>query len=292
MSAALVGSGVGACLGAAFLAGGLMGEVEAKTPPRAEQLSLRGSLPAEGASVVLAGGGPVVRAHLPTQQPVARKNAPAAPYKAQADRSDLECLTQAVYFEARGEAARGQAAVAQVVLNRVRHPAFPKSVCDVVFQGAKRRTGCQFSFACNGALRARRESVAWRNAEKVAKRALSGFVMADVGAATHFHTTYVRPKWGAQLARVAQVGVHVFYRFRPGAPAKPKAPETAYARLDPTQDAAADAASTDIRLISGPAQEAADGPAEAADAKASDAAATPAAETSAKTPEASEPKGS
>jgi spore germination cell wall hydrolase CwlJ-like protein len=130
---------------------------------------------------------------------------------------ELECLTQAVYFEARGETPAGQAAVAQVVLNRVRHPAFPKNVCSVVFQGAAKRTGCQFSFACNGSMRAGRESAAWRRAQKVASRALSGAVMTSVGDATHFHTINVAPNWGPRLMRTAQVGLHVFYRFGRGA---------------------------------------------------------------------------
>ncbi len=133
---------------------------------------------------------------------------------------DLECLTQAVYYEARGETPDGQAAVAQVVLNRARHPAFPKSVCGVVFQGAYTGRTCQFSFACDGSMRRGREPGAWRRAQKVASRALSGFVMSSVGNATHFHTTGVSPGWGPRLIRVGQVGLHVFYRFggRGGAP--------------------------------------------------------------------------
>jgi len=133
---------------------------------------------------------------------------------------ELECLAQAVYYEARGETSSGQAAVAQVVLNRVRHPSFPKSICGVVFQGASARTGCQFSFACDGSMRARPERAAWTRARKVASRALAGTVMSEVGSATHFHTTGVAPNWGPRLMRVAQVGMHVFYRFggRAGAP--------------------------------------------------------------------------
>ena len=126
---------------------------------------------------------------------------------------ELDCLTQAVYFEARGETAAGQAAVAQVVLNRVRNPAFPKTVCGVVFQGAARRAGCQFSFACDGSMRRGREVAAWNRAQHVAASALSGTVMASVGNATHFHTTNVQPGWGPNLLRVAQVGLHVFYKF-------------------------------------------------------------------------------
>jgi spore germination cell wall hydrolase CwlJ-like protein len=133
---------------------------------------------------------------------------------------ELECLSEAVYYEARGETPSGQAAVAQVVLNRVRHPSFPKSICGVVFQGAYAHRGCQFSFACDGSMRRTREAGAWKRAQKVATRALSGAVMNEVGAATHFHTTGVAPGWGPRLLRVAQVGMHVFYRFggRSGAP--------------------------------------------------------------------------
>ena len=124
---------------------------------------------------------------------------------------DLECLTQAVYYEARGETAAGQAAVAQVVLNRTRHPAYPKTVCGVVFQRA--RASCQFSFACDGSVYRRVETGAWRRAEQVAARALNGKVMSDVGNSTHFHVASINPGWGASLLRVAQVGQHVFYRF-------------------------------------------------------------------------------
>jgi spore germination cell wall hydrolase CwlJ-like protein len=133
---------------------------------------------------------------------------------------DLECLTEAVYYEARGETPAGQAAVAQVVLNRVRHPAFPKSICGVVYQRAYGGGTCQFSFACDGSMRKRRDAGAWARAERVATRALSGEVMAQVGNATHFHTIYVSPSWGPRLIKVGQVGLHLFYRFggRSGAP--------------------------------------------------------------------------
>jgi spore germination cell wall hydrolase CwlJ-like protein len=141
----------------------------------------------------------------------------AQPFRLAAGRAlestrDLACLTDAVYYEARGEGAAGQAAVAQVVLNRVRHPAFPKSVCGVVFQGAG-GDGCQFSFVCNGSMHHAREPDAWRRAEEIAARALDGAVMATIGNATHFHVAGVDPGWGPHLMRVAQVGLHVFYRF-------------------------------------------------------------------------------
>ena len=125
---------------------------------------------------------------------------------------DLDCLSAAVYYEARGESKTGQQAVAQVVLNRVRHPAFPKTVCGVVYQGA--HTGvCQFSFACDGSTRRPREAIAWREARSVAARALSGFVMRVVGNSTHFHVANLGAVWGVGLMRVAQIGAHVFYKF-------------------------------------------------------------------------------
>ncbi|MEO8112969.1 MAG: cell wall hydrolase [Phenylobacterium sp.] len=158
---------------------------------------------------------------------------------------DLDCLTSAVYFEARGESPRGQAAVAQVVLNRVRHPSFPKTVCGVVFQGAARHTGCQFSFACDGSMHRGREANAWNRARKVAAGALSGVVLADVGAATHFHTTNVAPGWGPRMLRVAQVGLHVFYRFNARGHAPALADQPVFASTTPDL-----AAPTEFRLAS------------------------------------------
>jgi len=123
----------------------------------------------------------------------------------------LTCLTQAVYFEARSEPIEGQEAVAQVVMNRTRLPQYPKQVCDVVFQGADRPTGCQFSFTCNGALGPPTEPDAWRRANEVAGRALAGFVYAPLKDATHFHATWVNPYWSGSLTRLGQIGGHIFY---------------------------------------------------------------------------------
>lgn len=159
---------------------------------------------------------------------------------------DLECLTQAVYYEARGEGRAGMQAVAQVVLNRSRHPSFPKTVCGVVYQGSNRSTGCQFSFTCNGAMRGAVNRSAWNRARDIASSALSGQVFGPVGSATHFHTTAVAPGWRNTLVRVAQVGDHYFYRFggrsgsasafayeaRPSAPAASE-PRLVQASLDP-----------------------------------------------------------
>ena len=163
---------------------------------------------------------------------------------------DLDCLTQAVYYEARGEGRDGMKAVAQVVLNRARHPAFPKTVCSVVYQGANRSTGCQFSFTCNGAMRGAVNRSAWNRAREIATSALSGQVFAAVGNATHFHTTAVSPSWRNNLVRVNQVGDHLFYRFggrsgagqafaynpRPSGPTE-DAPRLVQASLDPVEAA-------------------------------------------------------
>ena len=126
---------------------------------------------------------------------------------------DLDCLTKVAYYEARGEGRDGMRAVTQVVLNRVRHSAFPNSVCGVVFQGAGRRTGCQFSFTCDGSMHGRVNRAAWNRARDIASDALSGTVYSSVGNATHFHTTGVSPSWRNSLVRVSQVGDHLFYRF-------------------------------------------------------------------------------
>jgi len=134
---------------------------------------------------------------------------PATPVVS-ADPSELDCLTAAVYYEARGEAPAGQAAVAQVVLNRVGQANFARSVCGVVYQGAKTRS-CQFSFACHGVKHGVREAAAWDRSRAVASRALSGYVMTQVGHATYFHVASLGAVWGPRMGAVAHVGHHIFY---------------------------------------------------------------------------------
>lgn len=128
----------------------------------------------------------------------------------------LECLTAAIYYEAASEGREGQQAVAQIVLNRVRHPAFPASVCKVVYEGSTRGTGCQFTFTCDGSLVRAPVRRLWTEARRVAWEALSGAVYAPVGLSTHYHAEYVVPYWATSLAKSAQVGLHIFYRW-PGA---------------------------------------------------------------------------
>jgi hypothetical protein len=125
----------------------------------------------------------------------------------------LHCLTLAVYFEAASESLDGQRAVAQVVLNRVRHPAWPDTVCGVVFQGSERRTGCQFSFTCDGALRRIISRQPWESARSVAFFALHGSVMEEVSVATHYHTDWVAPYWAPSLRKLTKVGTHIFYTW-------------------------------------------------------------------------------
>ena len=146
----------------------------------------------------------------------------------------LDCLTAAVYYEAGFEPIEGQRAVAQVVLNRVRHPAFPKTVCGVVYQGAP-NPGCQFTFACDGSMARAPAAWAWRRARAVAQDALSGVVMAGVGEATHYHADYVAPNWQGPLTKIAQVGAHIFYRLT-GAGGSPSAFAGAYAGAEPIID--------------------------------------------------------
>lgn len=126
----------------------------------------------------------------------------------------LDCLTAAVYYEARSESVEGQRAVAQVVLNRVRNPAFPASVCGVVYQGSERSTGCQFTFTCDGSMNAPRNEEAWERSKLVARAALAGDTVPEVGLATNYHADYVMPWWASGLDRIAQLGRHIFYRWK------------------------------------------------------------------------------
>jgi spore germination cell wall hydrolase CwlJ-like protein len=157
--------------------------------------------------------------------------APAAPFFLRAngperDRAML-CLTQAIYYEAAFEPDAGQAAVAQTVLNRVRHPDFPHSICGVVYQGVELGLGCQFTFVCDGALGRRPMDAAWRRARAAAERAVNGYVMTSVGSATSYHADYVFPYWAPSLVKIGQIGAHIFYRF-PGPIGLPTALRRAY----------------------------------------------------------------
>lgn len=132
-----------------------------------------------------------------------------------------QCLTAAIYYEAASEPDAGQRAVAQVVLNRVAHPAFPKTVCGVVYQGSE-RPGCQFSFACDGSMARRPSREFWDRARRVANDALAGNVFASVGLSTHYHTGAVHPAWDQSMQLVDVIGAHRFYRW-PGLAGRPSA---------------------------------------------------------------------
>ena len=145
----------------------------------------------------------------------------------------VKCLAAAVYYEAGTETVAGQRAVAQVILNRVRAPAFPASVCGVVFQGAqghaRRHGACQFSFVCDGSFRRRPPGAQQlAHARSVAEQALAGRVDPEVGTATHYHASYVHPSWGRRLVKVSRIGAHIFYR-RPGEAGAPSALTKRYA---------------------------------------------------------------
>ena len=178
-------------------------------PPAPEPLAFREVAPADAIALNAA----VPFSTLPN--PAARAFKFAADSAGDKTRS-LECLTAAVYYEAAIEGADGQRAVAQVVLNRVRHPAYPNTVCGVVFQGAQRSTGCQFTFTCDGSLRRTPSAAGWKRAREIAEAALAGYVYKPVGYATHYHTNWVVPYWSSSLVKAAQVGTHIFYRWTGG----------------------------------------------------------------------------
>lgn len=141
---------------------------------------------------------------------------PAPPFRLTTMGSDFErareCLALAAMAEA-GPSDQGQRAVIQVILNRVRHPAFAKTVCGVVFEGADRVTGCQFSFTCDGSLARQYGTSAWEAARERAAAMLRGQVFAKVGNATHYHTDWVYPYWSPQLVKLTQVETHLFFRW-------------------------------------------------------------------------------
>jgi hypothetical protein len=138
----------------------------------------------------------------------------------------VDCMATAIVYEAGNEPVAGREAVAQVIVNRLRHPAFPKTICGVVYQGAAqglaRRSGCQFTFACDGSLDRPRSEASWVAARAIAERALDGQIDSMVGQSTFYHANYVTPYWAPSLTRVGSLGAHIFYRF-PGEAGRPAA---------------------------------------------------------------------
>jgi hypothetical protein len=172
----------------------------------------------------LTGGAPMPRS-LSDQLAYGRADLPATVFDGSVkDRqgnkvSDKEynCLATAIYFEARGEAYRGQIAVAQVVLNRVAHKLYPSTICGVVYQNQHKRNACQFSFACDGIPERVTEQKAWDTAQEVARGVLNGsLLLPEVAYATHYHATYVYPHWAPRMKKETKIGLHVFYRFKRG----------------------------------------------------------------------------
>jgi spore germination cell wall hydrolase CwlJ-like protein len=126
---------------------------------------------------------------------------------------EQKCLAEGIYFEARGEEVKGQAAVAQVILNRVRNPTYPKTICGVVYQNENWRNRCQFSFACDRIPDLILSPWHWKTAKEIAMAVTAGKIwFDDVGSSTHYHATYVKPPWGRTMKRVAKIGKHIFYR--------------------------------------------------------------------------------
>jgi hypothetical protein len=131
--------------------------------------------------------------------------------------AEMRCLAEAIYFEARSEPELGQAAVAQVVMNRVASRLYPNSICGVVYQNRHRHLACQFTFACEGRSLRIREPAPWRRAQRIAQETVSGTSFIEsVGLATHYHADYVNPRWARALLRRDKIGRHIFYQLRPG----------------------------------------------------------------------------
>ncbi len=155
----------------------------------------------------------------------ARETAPATAFDLLVDKhgkpvaeKELWCMATAIYFESRGESYRGQVAVGQVVMNRVAHKIYPKTICNVVFQNQNMRNACQFSFACDGIPETVTEPKAWAQAEEIAKGVINGTLyLSEVGKATHYHATYVYPYWAPRLKKNVKIGHHIFYQFKRGA---------------------------------------------------------------------------
>ncbi|MEZ6001949.1 cell wall hydrolase [Hyphomonas sp.] len=136
--------------------------------------------------------------------------------RAEALDSEAHCMAQAIYYESRNEPLAGQLAVAEVISNRMRDHRYPDTACGVVFQGATRTTGCQFTFTCDGALGRKPKGTAWEQAQEIAAHVLMNLAEDRTGGATHYHATYVDPVWSAGLIKTDKIGLHVFYRFPRG----------------------------------------------------------------------------
>lgn len=199
---------------------------DGSTPPVPRAVALSSTTPAPADAtpvevVAVAGIPQAVPAQKSTTDTtlVARSDRPDYASLIDQDQASREarCLAEAIYFEARSEPEEGQAAVAQVVLNRVSSGLYPPTVCGVVFQNRQRHNACQFSFACDGHALRVNEPEAWRTAVRIAASVIAGKTyVSDVGGATHYHANYVRPRWAKYLTKMDVIGHHIFYKLRPG----------------------------------------------------------------------------
>jgi hypothetical protein len=189
--------------------------------------------PGQGDISALIGDAPIEDIKSPNDFAIAGAARPFVMRAGSVDHSRaLKCLTDAIYYEAANEPDAGQRAVAQVILNRMRHPTYPNSVCGVIYQGSERATGCQFSYSCDGSMARVPARAAWLRAGRVAADALAGYVYAPVGMATHYHATYVYPYWAPSLNFVGTIGAHRFYSWK-GSAGRPSAFFRAYAAHEP-----------------------------------------------------------
>ena len=178
-------------------------------------------LAAETASVREALDGPRLKPAKPIETVVTSEDALGALAQfdfteltiAKLDAEERKCMAEAIYYEARSEPRVGQLAVADVVLNRVASRVYPNSICEVVYQGSERRTGCQFSFTCDGSMQARLNQRKWKESEELAGAILAGLRVPVSRNATHYHADYVWPHWADNLTPTATIGTHKFYRF-------------------------------------------------------------------------------
>ena len=204
----LFGVVAAAAIGSSTLSPASLGSRAEAAPPAPPPLIMRQIAP--GQALQVNAGIPLVQGPNPIVAPFIFKGSSTARGQA------LNCLASAVYYEAGNQDEDGERAVAQVVLNRVRHPAFPASICGVVYEGSTRPTGCQFTFTCDGSLNRQPDADGWGRAMQVAAQALDGSVYAPVGWATHYHADYVVPYWASTMAKNAVVGAHLFYRWGGG----------------------------------------------------------------------------
>lgn len=190
------------------------------TPQVARAVALGSSTPAQPDSVPIEVAS-FPRATLALQNSSTTKESVRPDYASMIDQdrmsSEKRCLAEAVYFEARSEPEAGQAAVAQVVLNRVSSGLYPTNICGVVYQNRHHYKGCQFSFACEGKSLRITERNSWTTAVRIADEVLAGETyISDVGRSTHYHANYVKPRWARSLTKMDVIGHHIFYRLKPG----------------------------------------------------------------------------